>query len=85
MKAFALPSFSEGYIRINLQGREPEGLLRHLSMRGLCDEQANSFIALKMADRQTYGPENYSDGNMQPNATRLPDADLGGLARGARY
>jgi len=25
MKAFALPSFSEGYIRINLQGREPEG------------------------------------------------------------
>ena len=27
MKAFALPSFSEGYIRINLAGREPDGIV----------------------------------------------------------
>ena len=38
MKAFALPSFSEGYIRINLQGREPEGIVPAADYDRLCDE-----------------------------------------------
>ena len=38
MKAFALPSFSEGYIRINLQGREPQGIVSPSEYDALCEE-----------------------------------------------
>jgi predicted AlkP superfamily phosphohydrolase/phosphomutase len=38
MRAFALPSFSEGYIRINLQGREPQGIVAPAEYDSLCDE-----------------------------------------------
>ena len=46
MKAFALPSFSEGYIRINLQGREPEGIVTPEEYDGVCDEIAAELKAL---------------------------------------
>lgn len=38
MKAFALPSFSEGYIRINLKGREPEGIVEPAEYDAVCEE-----------------------------------------------
>ncbi|NJM99502.1 MAG: nucleotide pyrophosphatase [Phormidesmis sp. RL_2_1] len=38
MKAFALPSFSEGYIRINLKGREPHGIVDPSDYETVCDE-----------------------------------------------
>jgi len=38
MKAFALPSFSEGYIRINLQGREPHGVVPAGDYETVCGE-----------------------------------------------
>jgi predicted AlkP superfamily phosphohydrolase/phosphomutase len=38
MRAFAIPSFSEGYIRINLAGREPEGMVQPEDYDALCEE-----------------------------------------------
>ncbi|MBE9182205.1 alkaline phosphatase family protein [Oculatella sp. LEGE 06141] len=36
MKAYALPSFSEGYIRVNLKGREPQGQVEPADYEALC-------------------------------------------------
>ncbi len=38
MKAFALPSVSDGYIRINVKGREKEGLIDPQDYDAVCDE-----------------------------------------------
>ena len=38
MKAFALPSFSEGYVRINLRGRESAGIVAPADYSRVCDE-----------------------------------------------
>ncbi|MGK7892111.1 MAG: nucleotide pyrophosphatase, partial [Xenococcus sp. (in: cyanobacteria)] len=47
MKAFALPSFSEGYIRINLEGREPQGIVNISEYDALCEELTEELYALK--------------------------------------
>lgn len=47
MKAFALPSFSEGYVRINLQGREPQGIVAPSEYNALCDELTKLLYELK--------------------------------------
>lgn len=49
MKAFALPSFAEGYIRINLQGREPQGMVSADDYHALCDQLCEMLYALKDA------------------------------------
>lgn len=46
MKAFALPSFSEGYIRINLQGREPNGIVLPEKYDALCEELTQELSQL---------------------------------------
>ncbi len=46
MKAFALPSFSEGYIRINMKGREPEGIVEPADYNAVCDELATKLMEL---------------------------------------
>lgn len=38
MKAFALPSFSEGYIRLNVRGRERDGIVDPSDYSRVCDE-----------------------------------------------
>jgi predicted AlkP superfamily phosphohydrolase/phosphomutase len=38
MQAFALPSFSEGYIRLNLRGRERDGIVDPADYGRVCDE-----------------------------------------------
>ena len=38
MKAFALPSFSEGNVRINVKGRERQGLVAPEDFEKTCDE-----------------------------------------------
>lgn len=38
MRAFALPSYSEGYVRLNLAGREPAGLVAPAEYGRVCDE-----------------------------------------------
>lgn len=37
-RAFCLPTDLEGYIRINLAGREPQGIVRRADYQGVCDE-----------------------------------------------
>ncbi|MBD2310713.1 alkaline phosphatase family protein [Desertifilum sp. FACHB-1129] len=49
MKAFALPSYSEGYIRINLQGREPQGIVAPAEYDAVCEEICAMVRQLKDA------------------------------------
>lgn len=78
MKAFALPSFSEGYIRINLQGREPQGIVAPSEYDDLCDELSQCLLYLK--DARTGQP--MVKDIVRPrrwginNDSKLPDADL---------
>ncbi|MFB2938283.1 alkaline phosphatase family protein [Aerosakkonemataceae cyanobacterium BLCC-F154] len=78
MKAFAIPSYSEGYIRINLQGREPNGIVTLDEYDAVCDELTQMLYQLK--DARTGQPmvqkiirtrQDASDRN-----PKLPDADL---------
>ncbi len=78
MKAFALPSFAEGYIRINLQGREPQGIVPPSEYNAICDELCEKLHALKdarkgipMVKKIIRTRENPHDSN-----PKLPDADL---------
>lgn len=54
MKAFALPAFADGQIRINLQGREPQGIVPHSEYDALCDEITQMLHSLK--DARTGAP-----------------------------
>jgi predicted AlkP superfamily phosphohydrolase/phosphomutase len=47
MKAFALPTYSEGLVRINLQGRERYGLVAAEDYQKTCDELCDYLYALK--------------------------------------
>ncbi len=78
MKAFALPSFSEGYIRINLQGREPNGCVAREDYDSVCDEVITQIESLRSVKTgkpivdhiiRTRTTENL-------NALGMPDADL---------
>jgi predicted AlkP superfamily phosphohydrolase/phosphomutase len=78
MKAFALPSFSEGYIRINLEGREPEGIVKPSEYDAVCDELIEKLHHLK--DARTGEPMVKDVIRTRDSATerdpKLPDADL---------
>ncbi|MGB5740909.1 MAG: hypothetical protein WBM65_00565, partial [Sedimenticolaceae bacterium] len=47
MKAFALPTYSEGLIRINLRGRERDGLIAPEHYHSTCDELCDYLHAVK--------------------------------------
>jgi predicted AlkP superfamily phosphohydrolase/phosphomutase len=49
MRAFALPSFSEGCVRINLAGREANGTVRPEDYDAVCDELTEAILALRSA------------------------------------
>ena len=49
MKAFALPSFSHGYIRVNLEGREANGLVKAEDYGRTLDEIEAELRSLKSA------------------------------------
>lgn len=49
MKAFALPSYSEGLIRINLAGREIAGIVAPEDYESVCNEVCECLYALKDA------------------------------------
>lgn len=78
MKAFALPSYSEGYIRINLQGRESEGIVAPSEYDALCNELSQHLYELK--DGRTGKPMVREIIRTRQCATdrdpKLPDADL---------
>jgi hypothetical protein len=47
MKAFALPSFSEGYVRLNVRGREASGIVEAGAYETVCAEIENELRALR--------------------------------------
>ena len=78
MKAFALPSFSEGYVRLNLKGREPNGIVEPDNYDAACEEIIEKIGALtcartgrKMA-RDIVRTRKQGD-NRNP---KLPDGDI---------
>lgn len=78
MKAFAIPTYSEGYIRINLQGREPQGIVAPQDYTSTCEEITQALYQL--VDARTRQPvvkkviATRKTGLEQD--PRLPDADL---------
>jgi predicted AlkP superfamily phosphohydrolase/phosphomutase len=78
MKAFALPSFSEGYVRINLRGREQSGVVKPADYGRVCDEI--EALIRKVRDARTGRP--LVAEVLRPREThdandpKLPDADL---------
>lgn len=78
MKAFALPSFSEGYIRINVKGREPNGIVEPEDFGKTVDEIVAALGQLK--DARTGVPmvrkiERMRTDPLHADPT-LPDADI---------
>lgn len=80
MKAFALPAFAEGLIRINLQGREGKGIVTPFEYDALCDELTQMLYRLK--DGRTGEPLVKTVVRTREYATqdqddlKLPPADL---------
>jgi predicted AlkP superfamily phosphohydrolase/phosphomutase len=78
MKAFALPSFSEGYVRLNVKGREAQGMVEPRDYGATCDEITR--LLHEMRDARTGRPmvakvvrSRRAAGDPDAN---LPDADL---------
>jgi predicted AlkP superfamily phosphohydrolase/phosphomutase len=78
MKAFALPSFSEGFIRINLKGRDAQGIVEPAEYHTMCAEIIR--ILQKMKDARTgqpmVGRVDQTRQNPLDDDPHLPDADL---------
>ena len=78
MKAFALPSYGDGYIRINLKGREPQGIVNQADYSDFCDELINTLKKIKnsrtgrLIVREVIRTRKHGT-EEEPN---LPDADL---------
>ncbi len=78
MKAFALPSFSEGYIRINLKGREAQGTVDPEEYEAVCDELTQKLYNLKDARTGECMIKEIVRTRKSPTDSnpKLPDADL---------
>lgn len=78
MKAFALPSFSEGYIRINLKGREPQGTVDASEYDQVCEELIAELNQLKDARSGVPMVQKVIRTRSNPLDTdpKLPDADI---------
>ena len=78
MKAFALPSFSEGYVRLNVRGRERDGIVDPADYRGTCDEI--EALLHQMRNPRTGSPlvrkVMRSRTTAQEGDPKLPDPDL---------
>lgn len=77
MKAFSLPNYSHGMIRINLQGREEEGKVDASEYEQVCDDIEKAL--LKLTDPRTGKPLVYKI--LRTRQSKLfegksPDADL---------
>ncbi|HEY9623398.1 MAG TPA: alkaline phosphatase family protein [Crinalium sp.] len=78
MKAFALPNFSDGHIRINLKGREAKGIVDPSEYDALCEDLTQKLYQLK--DARTGEPMVIrvirTRQDASENGPELPDADL---------
>lgn len=76
MPAFALPTYCDGYVRINLEGREKDGIVDPKDYESLCDRLSDHISALrdprtqKPIVKEIYRPHNAPDGE------RVADPDL---------
>jgi predicted AlkP superfamily phosphohydrolase/phosphomutase len=79
MKAFALPSYSEGYIRVNLKGREPNGVVDPSEYDAVCDDICEKLLRLKDSRtgipmvKEIIRPRQSLE---QCDEKKLPDADI---------
>jgi predicted AlkP superfamily phosphohydrolase/phosphomutase len=81
MKAFALPSFSEGYVRLNVRGREERGIVNRADYEAVCEETSAELLrltdartgkpAVKRVVRTRVGPDGPATDGERPS-----DADL---------
>lgn len=78
MKAFALPSFSEGYIRINLEGREANGIVNPEDYHSVVDDICEQLRGLKCARTGTPMVAELLKTRKTPldDDPTLPDADI---------
>ncbi|TVQ45341.1 MAG: nucleotide pyrophosphatase [Gloeocapsa sp. DLM2.Bin57] len=78
MKAFALPTFTDGQIRINLKGREAQGIVEPSEYDGLCEE-ITQFLS-QIVNARTGKPvvKRVIRTRQSPleDESKLPDADL---------
>ena len=78
MKAFALPAFTNGHIRINLKGRDRDGVVEADEYHALCQELSEMLYELedartgkKIVKQVVVTRDNPLDEN-----PKLPDADI---------
>jgi predicted AlkP superfamily phosphohydrolase/phosphomutase len=78
MRAFAIPSYSEGYIRLSVKGRDKAGLLDPAEYDTVCDEMEAFLLSWRCA--RTGAPLIDHIVRPRPDGTtkgeKLPDADL---------
>jgi predicted AlkP superfamily phosphohydrolase/phosphomutase len=77
MKAFALPSFAEGYVRLNVRGRETAGIVDPADYERVCDELIAEISGL--TDARSGKPivrEVRRTRSALDDSPKLPDADL---------
>ncbi len=50
MKAFAIPTFGEGFVRLNVKGRDPNGMLEPEDFASACDEITDMLMQITDVD-----------------------------------
>lgn len=80
MKAFAIPAFAEGFIRINLKGREADGIVAPTQYDAICDDLTHQLMKLRDARTGEGVVKRVVPTRRQANDdhhdARLPPADL---------
>ncbi len=78
MKAFALPSFSDGYVRLNVKGRDPNGIIDPADYDKVLDEIEAHIRALKNPRNGQGIVQNCirTRKSVEDRDPKLPDADM---------
>ena len=78
MKAFALPAFTNGHIRLNLKGRDRDGIVDSSEYHALCDELSEILYELTDARTGRKIVKQVVKTRIDPldNNPKLPDADI---------
>jgi predicted AlkP superfamily phosphohydrolase/phosphomutase len=78
MRAFALPAFADGHVRINLQGREQHGIVPPDQYDNVCNEFTEMILRLKSGRTGRPLAKEIRRTRQSPHEEnpKLPDADL---------
>jgi predicted AlkP superfamily phosphohydrolase/phosphomutase len=78
MKAFALPGFSDGYIRLNVEGRDRDGIVSMADYDSLCDEltQILSRLSCARTGKSLVRKVIRTRRSVDDSGSHLPDFDL---------